>query len=203
MFRHMVKENGNKTKKGVDVRTYQVRWFRIWTLNQLYFKIEPVHSPAGFYKTRTTRRPRQIWCAAGWNALFAYAASLLLIAIVFSYANPWATPRFKLWLLPRLERFLGAFAYNWHCRRGHKVTIKRCCATIFLCSWQWLVTHTHTHTHTHTQNALLCFHRGIIPQTRQSAALYLHCLSCKIYSNLKCIYDCSVHRDRQYWRLIR
>ena len=110
MFRHMVKENGNKTKKGVDVRTYQVRWFRIWTLNQLYFKIEPVHSPAGFYKTRTTRRPRQIWCAAGWNALFAYAASLLLIAIVFSYANPWATPRFKLWLLPRLERFLGAFA---------------------------------------------------------------------------------------------
>jgi len=53
----MVKESGNKTKKGVDVRTDQIRWFRIWTLNQLYFKIEPVHSPVGFCETRTTRRP--------------------------------------------------------------------------------------------------------------------------------------------------
>jgi len=58
LFRDMVKENGNKTKKEADVRTDQIRWFRIWTLNQLYFKIEPVHSPLGFYETRTTRRPR-------------------------------------------------------------------------------------------------------------------------------------------------
>jgi len=50
----MVKESGNKTKKGVDVRTDQILWFRIWTLNQLYFKIEPVHSPVGFCETRTT-----------------------------------------------------------------------------------------------------------------------------------------------------
>jgi len=125
MFRDMVKENGNKKRKGVDVQTDHIRWFRIWTLNQLYFKIEPVHSPAGFYKTRTTRRPRQIWCAAGWNALFAYAASLLLIAIVFSYANPWATRRFKLRLLPRLERFLGAF---------EKLQKTDCCSRLSSCN---------------------------------------------------------------------